>query len=295
MFSNKNNRQTHRRRRWAAALAFALVLALGLAAVASALTAGNVDGVWGSPTPSNTSSFRWCYAPDNTSGSAGAPTACSTSSAGIQNPPDSTTTDENQWRYGTPSGFPNVDGNRSGYGFNGNNNVGSVAADVPFYLGRFTHYNNPITASNILTQIGLSITMDNLLCDDGSVPTQGGTQNFNYTFTHDETPNNPANNPGGVCPWGDSTGNGCDDKVTVSQQPSTTFTCPEGERTLQILGFIPGANCEQAYVPPVTNSFVTGERQTNPACLWARISDPSTPPWPSPWHPSRLNGAETRS
>ncbi len=80
-----------------------------------------------------------------------------------------------------------------------------------------------------------------------------------------------------MCPWGNSTGNGCDDKVTVSQQPNTTFTCPEGERTLQILGFIPGANCEQAYVPPVINSFVTGERQSNPACLWARISDPSNP------------------
>ncbi len=162
MSSVKRYRQIHKRRRCAVALAFALVLALGLAAVASALTAGNVDGVWGSPTPSNTSSFRWCYAPDNTTGSAGAPTACSTSSAGIQNPPGSTTTDENQWRYGTPSPNTGQDGDRSGYGFNGNNNVGSVAADVPFYLGRFTHYNNPITANNILTQIGLSITMGNL-------------------------------------------------------------------------------------------------------------------------------------
>ena len=119
--------------------------------------------------------------------------------------------------------------------------------------------------------------MGNLLCDDGSVPTQGGTQNFNYTFTHDETPNNPANNPVGVCPWANSTGNGCDDKGTVSQQTDTTFTCPEGERTLQILGFVPGANCAQAYVTPVVNSFVTGERQSNPACLWACISDPSNP------------------
>ncbi|MEZ4770751.1 MAG: choice-of-anchor K domain-containing protein [Caldilineales bacterium] len=144
-------------------------------------------------------------------------------------------------------------------------------------LGRFTHYNSPITADNILTGIGLSITVDGILCDDNSVPTEGSTQTFDYTFTHEETPNDPANNPGGVCPYGDSTGNGCDDRVTVSQQPDTTFTCPEGERTVQILGFIPGANCEAAYTPPTVNTFVTGEGQSNPACLWARISDPTNP------------------
>lgn len=264
--------------RLALVAASVLVFVMVFAGVVSALTAGNVDGVWGNPTPSNTSSFRWCYAPDNTTGSAGSPGSnCSTSSASIQNPPGSTITDENQFRYGSPAGGGSNNGQRSGYGFNGNNNIGVIAADVPFYLGRFTHYNNPITADNILTGIGLSITVDGLLCDDSSVPTEGGTQVFNYTFTHDETPNDPAGNPGGVCPYGDSTGNGCDDRVTVSQQSDTEFTCPEGLRTVQILGFIDGANCEAAYTPPTVNTFVTGEGQANPACLWARISDPTEP------------------
>lgn len=257
------------------AVTLALTAVLVLAGIASALVAGNVDGVWGNPTPANTSSFRWCYGPDNTTGSGGAPTNCSTSSATIQNPPDSPTTDENQIRYGSPA-VGSGSANRSGFGFNGNNSVGTIAADVPFYLGRFTHYNRPITADNVLTQAPLAITLTGIQCDNGSTPAEGSTQTFNYAFTLDETDNNPPGYPG-TCPYGDSTGNGCDDKVTVSQQPDTVFTCPEGTRTVQILGFKPGAGCEQSYAPPVTNQFVTGEGLDSPACLWARISDPSNP------------------
>lgn len=268
---NGKNFQTNRRTRTALALSLAVVLALAFGAAAFALTAGNVDGVWGNPTPSNTSEFRWCYGPDNVSAQAGAPSACSTSNAGIQNPSGSTIQDENQWRYGDPqSGSGSA--NRSGYGFNGNNNVGSIVANQPFFLGRFTHYNKIITANNVLTDIDLTVTIDGLKCDDNSTPTQGGTQSFVYHFTHDETPNNA--NP---CPYGDSTGNGCDDRVTVSQQPDTTFTCPEGERTVQILGFYTNPNCHLSFSGNTSASFITGESQDNPACLWARISEPSTP------------------
>lgn len=275
MRTNFMNFRTRRWTRLALVVSATMVLALAFAAAAFALTAGNVDGVWGNPTPANTSSFRWCYGPDNTTGPAGAPTDCDTGSASIQNPPNSTTADENQFRYGTPaSGSGSA--NRSGYGFNGNNNVGVVAANVPFFLGRFTHYNRPITADNVLTGINLTVTLTGLLCDNGSAPTQGGTQSFGYTFTHIETPNNPNNNPGNVCPYGDSTGNGCDDRVTVSQQPDTVFSCPEGDRTVQILGFFTNANCHLSAVGNPSASFITGENQENPACLWARISDPST-------------------
>lgn len=270
-----NRRGAKRSTKLALAVGMALVLAIGMTAIAFALTAGNVDGVWGNPTPSNTSSFRWCYGPDNTTGPAGAPTGCDTGSASIQNPPGSTTADENQFRYGTPaSGTGSA--NRSGYGFNGNNNVGSIAANQPFFLGRFTHYNRPITADNALTGINLTVTLTGILCDNGSAPTQGSTQSFVYNFTHEETPNDPNNNPGNVCPYGDSTGNGCDDRVTVSQQPDTVFTCPEGDRTVQILGFFTNANCHLSYTGNPSTSFITGEGQENPACLWARISDPST-------------------
>lgn len=276
MRTNITNLRTRRWARLAVVVGATLVLALAFAAAAFALTAGNVDGVWGDPTPSNTSSFRWCYGPDNTTGPAGAPTDCDSDDPGIQNPPGSTTTDENQFRYGSPA-VGSGSANRSGYGFNGNNNVGVIAANVPFFLGRFTHYNRPITADNALTGIDLTVTLTGLLCDDNSVPTQGGTQSFVYTFTHEETPNDPDNNPGNVCPYGDSTGDGCDDRVTVSQQPDTVFSCPEGDRTVQILGFFTNANCHLSYSGNPSASFITGESQENPACLWARISDPSTP------------------
>lgn len=274
MFRTEVYRKTLGRHRAIPAMILALILALGLASIASALTAGNVDGVWGSPTPSGTSSFRWCYGPDNPTGPAGAPTSgsCDTSDPTVQN---ASTTDENQFRYGSPaSGSGSA--NRSGYGFNGNNNVGPVAANAPFFLGRFTHYNRPITADNALTGIDLTVTLTGLKCDDDSDPTEGSTQSFIYDFTHEETPNDPAGNPGGVCPYGDSTGNGCDDQVTVSQQPDTVFTCPEGPRTVQILGFFTNADCHLSYTGSPSTSFITGEGQENPACLWARISDPDT-------------------
>ena len=177
------------------------------------------------------------------------------------------TTDENQFRYGTSTGY-----GQSGYGFNGNNAVGSIASDVAFFLGRFTHYNFPINANNVLTGIPLAVTLTGLLCDAGSPPTEGSTQTFNYSFTHVETPNNA--NP---CPYGNSTGNGCDDRVTVSQQSNTVFNCPEGPRTVQILGFFTNANCHESYSGSPSVNFVTGERLTNSACLWARISAPDTP------------------
>lgn len=262
--------RTNRRTRLALALSATVVLVLAFGAAAFALTAGNVDGVWGSPTPSNTTEFRWCYGSDNVSAQAGAPTDCSTSNAGIQNGPNSTLQDENQWRYGDPQ-FGSGSANRSGYGFNGNNNVGSIAADQPFFLGRFTHYNKIIQASNPLTGIDLTVTIDGLRCDDNSTPTEGGTRSFVYHFTHEETDNNA--NP---CPYDDSTGNGCDDRVTVSQQPDTTFTCPEGVRTVQILGFYTNPDCHLSFSGSTSASFITGEGQDNPACLWARISAPDT-------------------
>lgn len=260
-----------RRARLSMAIVLGLVLALAVTAVALALQADNVDGVWGSPTPSNTSSFRWCYGPDNLTGPAGAPTDCDNSSASIQNPPDSTVEDENQFRYGTPaSGSGSA--NRSGYGFNGNNTVGSITALQPFFLGRFTHYNRPINADNPLTGIDLTVTIDGLLCNSNLPPDEGGTQTFVYHFTHDETPNDA--NP---CPYGNSTGNGCDDKVTVDQVPDTIFHCGDAvPLTVQILGFYTNANCHVSPSGSTSGSFITGEGQDNPACLWARIAEPDT-------------------
>ena len=79
------HRKTSSRFRLHLAMLFALVMTIGFAAIASALTIGNVDGVWGNPTPSNTSSFRWCRAMDNQTGAAGPPTRCSESDPDVQN------------------------------------------------------------------------------------------------------------------------------------------------------------------------------------------------------------------
>ncbi|MCB0004133.1 MAG: choice-of-anchor K domain-containing protein, partial [Anaerolineae bacterium] len=267
--------------RLALALASVLVLVIVFAGVVSALTAGNVDGVWGDPPGTNPQEFRWCYAPDNTGAPAGDPTSCSTSNAGIQNGPNSTLTDENQVRYGDPA-VGSGSANRSGFGFNGNNSVGVVAADTPFYLGRFTHYNRPIYADPVLTDISIDVTVGGILCDDNSVPAEGSTQTFTYDVTLEETNNNPDNWPNDTCPYGETVPynnpyGGCNDRVTISQVPDTEFTCPEGVRTVQILGFIPGAGCHLTYNPPTSSAFVTAESSQNEACLWARISDPTTP------------------
>lgn len=274
-----------RRKGWASRLSAGLVVAVGLtlvlAAVAVAMSAGNVDGVWGDPPGTNPEGFRWCYAPDVANGPAGNPTSCSTSNQGIQNGPDSTLSDENQVRYGNPA-VGSGSANRSGFGFNGNNSVGSITADQPFYLGRFTHYNRPITADPVLTDISLDVTLTGILCDNNQPPAEGSTQTFTYAFTLDETNNNPDDWPNDTCPYGMTVpynypNGGCDDRVTVTQVPDTVFSCAEGTRTVQVLGFVAGDGCELAYNPPTSTAFVTAESSQNEACLWARISDPSTP------------------
>jgi hypothetical protein len=65
--------------------------------------------------------------------------------------------------------------------------------------------------------------------------------------------------------------------VTVASVPANpTFQCGQfGEFTLEILGFVQGASCDQTYVlGSVSNVFITEERQANQACLWAKITQP---------------------
>jgi hypothetical protein len=129
----------------------------------------------------------------------------------------------------------------------------------------------------------VDVTLSGILCDDNiTVPDEGSIQTFTYDVTLEETNNNPNNWPNNTCPYGmtvpyNNPNGGCDDRVTISQVADTEFTCPEGVRTVQILGFIPGANCHLAYNPPTSAAFVTAESSQNEACLWARISDPTTP------------------
>jgi len=72
----------------------------------------------------------------------------------------------------------------------------------------------------------------------------------------------------------------CPDKVTIELPASDpTFVCPDGNYTVNILGFtstgLNGQACSQSYnESSVSAAFITQEDQDNHACLWARIEQP---------------------
>ena len=97
---------------------------------------------------------------------------------------------------------------------------------------------------------------------------------LNYVFTLEETPNNPNDNPGDVCPYPTPAGEGCTDRVTVDSSPPAeqTFFINGQEYTLEILGFVPGVSGACEYDPDSTVvEFITQEDFQNDACLFARI------------------------
>lgn len=227
------------RRKLSGSLTLALLMCLIFVGVLSALTLSNADGVW-----------------SNARSSSGAsPTCSSTSSQG------DSTTDENQVRYGRPSGQTGCGSfsSRSGFGFDGANGPLVFNPGEVFLLGQLTHYNNPIRANTLLKLVDLAVTLD------FTDPVLNTTLDF--TMQLDET-NNSAN----PCPYGDSTGNGCDDKVTFpSTIPDQTFEIDGVTYTLQMVGFVPGTNATCSADDTPVDNFVTGEGQQNDACLFARI------------------------
>ena len=245
-----------------------VVISLVIAGVALAFTLGNIDGTWGTIDTDGATCNTWATGPGNT------PTDYSTTDPAIQTPPD---TDENQIRYGEPADYSCPGGSnwqeefahQSGFGFDGNDAPGSPPSDTPFYLGKFTHYNNPIYApDNSFEYVDLTVNVP-VTCKDGVT-----TTNFSFTphFVLDETPNSePCDYPGSsICP----------DKVTVTQPDTETFTCDEGDYTVNILGFttegLNGENCDQSFnSSAVATEFITEESSDNAACLWAEITPPT--------------------
>jgi len=241
---------------WSIVIAVSLVIV----GVASAVTIGNVDGVWGTVDTDGASCDRWATGPGDS------PTSTSNTLPGIQTPPD---TDENQVRYGIYYGGscrPFAD--QSGFGFDGVNNVGDPGYDTPFFLGNFTHYNNPINASNSFEYVGLEVSISGFKCTNGNDPVEGTTFKFPFSMNLDETTNEEP------CAY---TGTSiCPDKVTISAMPGNEkITCTgEGEYTLSILGFTNNADCSTVYDPDsVSLEYITEESQDNHACLWAKIVD----------------------
>jgi len=203
------------------------------------------------------------------------------------------TTDENQVRYGRDAFYTTFwnslscqitnFANQSGFGFDGSNGPITPVANVPFYLGRFTHYNNQVYSTddggdngNAFNTIPLTVTVP-VLCNDGSTPSPA-TFTFTPTFTLDET-----SNSAGTCDYGSEDDVPCPDKVTVSMPTSGgSFTCPDGDYTVVINGFTTeglneGEDCDVTYNKnAVSSEFITQEDQDNHACLWASITAPTS-------------------
>lgn len=186
------------------------------------------------------------------------------------------TTDENQVRYGQPAGSISCPSNaagfllQSGFGFDGVSGKTGLDVGTPFYLGLFTHYNNPISpAANPLDWVDLAVSVP-VDCDDNG--TSDTTFTFYPRFNLDETSNsdNPCKYPGGP------NAQGCSDQVLITQPPNPTFTCGTEQYTVNILGFTTNADCQTVYDANASQTeFLTREGFTNRACLWAEIQAPT--------------------
>jgi hypothetical protein len=221
-----------------------------------------------------------------------------------------TTDDENQVRYGTPSGYttcPNSDGSQkdrfelqSGFGFEGQIDSNfEPEVDELFPIGRFCHYNNPIsTPSDYLNTVPLELTINSLGCPTGQSIDPAPPNNnltFDFLFTLDETPN--AANPCAYGPsapgWPGGSANpnvsgdygpnrsGCADMVRITAPDADqSFTCVidpvnelEQEYFVSIMGFTPitaGGICPD--VPTGTiqfNQIYTAEQVRNCYCVYA--------------------------
>jgi len=250
----------------------AIVVLLALAGVAAAFGVGNVDGVWSFIDVGGTDPNATCDSWATVSGSS---VAWSATNPNVQT---GSTTDENQVRYGVPQYYEACPTNstgflrQSGFGFNGVDGATGVTLDEPFYLGSFTHYNNPIYSSTDRFEwVDLTLIIPIDCDDDGDADT---TFSFVPRFYLDETTNSL--DPCPYLPGDDVNSNGCADAVDVEQPATTTFTCGTTEYTVNIYGFTSNDNCSTNFDQnAVSTQYVTKEQATNSACLWAEIDAPA--------------------
>ncbi|HPS41132.1 MAG TPA: hypothetical protein PK040_00915 [Anaerolineaceae bacterium] len=203
--------------------------------------------------------------------------------------------DENEVRYGRPEGmwwFECPDEadefvEQSGFGFDGVNNVGTLGNNVTFEMGRATHYNHPITASNTLAWVDIYVAVDGVTCADGLAPTEGGTLSYVYQVAFDETPNgdSPCKYSNSVC----DNSAGCCDRVVISTiaENEQTMTCtrdsvPVSERgvyTIQVIGLIPDidqdGDCTDTPLDQskISTTYYTKEGVANYACMWGIVTN----------------------
>ena len=131
---------------------------------------------------------------------------------------------------------------------------------LPFFLGDFTHVNQPIQPNSITgidLKIGFDIKID---------ATDLGNKFFDFHFDHDETPN--GDNP---CKYGGANNqgvniNGCADRVVISfLNTSDTFDVGGTLYTFDLLGFSTNGGAT------ISSTFLTTEQLNNKAGLYAVI------------------------
>ena len=130
----------------------------------------------------------------------------------------------------------------------------------PFYIGEFTHNNNPIYASGtMLTNADLQVHMTGTI--DGTAFDMTST----FTFLHDETPNIASQCPYSPIP--------CPDIVTISNAQNLSDIVNVGgvDYTIALSGFLQNG--------VYTTQFLSQEGQANSAELFASVT--STVPLPS--------------
>ena len=151
--------------------------------------------------------------------------------------------------------------NKSGLGFAGVQNL-DIKANEVFNIGTLKHFNQTIWGDGLAgtkTDFSLSLTFGEQLI---------GEQTFNFALHIDETNNDPGSHTGGVCPYETDSGKGCSDKITWSFDLEQTHTFDYGgdQYTLELVIF-----SENMDTSTVTERFISQEKGTSEASLWARV------------------------
>lgn len=164
-------------------------------------------------------------------------------------------------RWGLPSTLVKT-GLKSGYRFDGAIPPETEeAADTPFALGTFTHFNNRIMAvgngmASTISSVDLAVEISLMIGAVNYMFTQV------FTFLHDETPNSAS-----TCAYGGTPGNGvngsygCNDRVTaaLNESASDELVVDGLKYTFEFSGF--------QYNDGVFDYFDTVEEETNKATL----------------------------
>jgi hypothetical protein len=197
-------------------------------------------------------------------------------------PGNASLTGSSQVNWGTVIADPvnNPNDLQSAYRFAPINQVGIADLTNPagFVIGQFTHFNFTIGEATSITSADLELTVT--ITDQGGGP--GTPVVFNFTFTHNETPNFPVS---GVCAGTGITpvpALGCPDVVGLGTGFGDTLVEINGQlKTMQILGFLPDANNDGVADNGLISEFITSEAQANYALLLVTFSDPPVVPEPA--------------